>query len=180
MSDIKGSTIILRPATITARRQIYEWLAHSDITHTVLGPPDFTDNPIPSWEEFTDDYNPQFFTGLYPENGRSYIIEANGEPVGHINYNEIDLDNHSVELNIWLAGSIYCNKGYGTDAINTLCTYIKDNMDCATFFASISLRNKAAIRTYEKCGFTQTHHIPEQIVPDYRDTIVLIKEVCNS
>jgi diamine N-acetyltransferase len=57
MTIIKGTEVILRPATPNDRRQIYEWLTQSDITSKMIGPPDFGDNPIPTWKDFMNDYN---------------------------------------------------------------------------------------------------------------------------
>jgi RimJ/RimL family protein N-acetyltransferase len=172
---IKGQNVTLRPATVADQRQIFEWLAQSDITSRMIGPPDFSDNPIPTWEEFMDDYNPEFFNDDNPDNGRSFIIETDGNTVGHINYNKIDRGTGTVELDIWLARSEHCNKGYGTDAINALCRYLNEQLDCNTLILAPSARNKAAIRAYEKCGFKPADRLPENLVPDYHDTLVLVK-----
>ena len=90
MRMIKGQKVILRPATPGDRRQIFEWLTQSDLTSKMIGPPDFADNSIPTWDYFIKDYNPHFFDDINPDRGRSFIIEVNGEHTGHINYNEID------------------------------------------------------------------------------------------
>lgn len=174
---IKGKNIILRPATTNDRRKIFEWLAQSDTTSRMMGPPDFEDNPVPNWEDFSSDYEPHFFNGPYTDNGRSFIIEVNEKQAGHINYNEIDRRRDAVELDIWLAGSKYCNKGYGADAINTLCNYMADNLNCRTFILAPSARNKPAIRAYEKCGFRITKDIPQNFIPDYYDTVVMTKNI---
>jgi RimJ/RimL family protein N-acetyltransferase len=177
---IKGMKVILRPATLNNRRQIYEWLTQSDITSKIIGPPDFIDNPVPTWEYFINDYNPHFFDDINPDNGRSFIIEVNGFQSGHINYNEIDRNTDTVELDVWLAGSEHCNKGYGTDAINTLCNYLTANLNCKRFILAPSSRNKAAVRAYRKCGFEPTDQVPANFIPDYHDSVVMIKETSNN
>ncbi|RAJ99855.1 hypothetical protein LX87_01551 [Larkinella arboricola] len=40
-----GTRVCLRPATLSDRQSIYEWLAHSDLTALMLGPPTFPENP---------------------------------------------------------------------------------------------------------------------------------------
>lgn len=127
---IQGTNIILRPAVPDDRKAIYTWLAHSDITAEMMGPPRFPELPVPSWEAFLDDYLPHYFTDTDPGRGRCFIIEAKGRPVGQITYNEIDRSTQSVELDIWLAGSHCCCKGYGTDAIRTLCRYLEEYLGC--------------------------------------------------
>lgn len=174
---IRGEIIQLRPATLHDRRQIYEWLAHTDTTSQMMGPPFFPDQPIPSWEEFVSDYTTHYFEDNTPYLGRSFIIEANGIAVGHINYNTINNSTHIVELDIWLAGSKNCGKGFGTDAINTLCNYLNKVYSCNTFILAPSARNKAAIKAYEKCGFHQSRDKLLHFIPDYIDTVVMIKRV---
>jgi hypothetical protein len=44
---LKGNDILLREAEETDRRQVYEWLALSDLTPSMMGPPAFPDHPIP-------------------------------------------------------------------------------------------------------------------------------------
>lgn len=72
MNSVLGHIIKLRPATLSDKGQMYEWAAKSDITSSMMGPPIFNDNPIPTWEEFIKDYDVHFFNDENPDNGRSY------------------------------------------------------------------------------------------------------------
>lgn len=173
---IKGSMVSLRPATTDDRRKIFEWLAHSDITSSMMGPPDFADNAIPEWEYFVGDYNPGFFNDDNPDDGRSYIIEVENEEAGHINYNEIDRVTNTVELDIWMAGSRYCGKGYGPDAIDALCQFLENHLRCVRFILAPSARNTNAIKAYKKCGFRISSEVPRNFIPDYHDTVVMIRK----
>lgn len=175
--SLEGKNIILRPARASDRRTIFEWLAHSDLTRQMLGSPDFPDNPAPTWEEFNADYHPYFFDGSAPLLGRCFIIELNKEPIGQINYNEIDVINRAVELDIWLAGSQFANRGYGTDAIITLCNYLHHTFEIKQIYIAPSRRNTAAVKAYTKAGFVETSELPAWFVPDYDDTIVMIKNI---
>lgn len=168
---LTGTRIVLKPATLSDRRKIFEWLTQSDLTSKMMGPPDFEDNEIPSWEFFVDDYNPHFFDDEDPDQGRSYLIMISGKPIGHINYNEIDRNTNIVELDIWLNRSKHCNKGYGTEAINTLCLHLHNELGCNDFILAPS----AAIRTYEKCGFHKADNPPDNFIPDYRDTVIMVR-----
>ena len=173
---LTGEKTILRPATLNDRRKIFEWLTASDLTPELMGEPTFPEIEIPTWEDFMNDYTPQYFNDTNLSRGRSFIIEANGEEVGQINYNDIDLINKSVELDIWLRDRSRTHKGFGTDAINTLCSFLQHTLKCNTFILAPSARNKNAIRAYEKCGFRQTDTVPENFIPDYHDTVVMIKK----
>ena len=118
---IMGNIVILRSATLNDRQPIFDWLTNSDLTKFMMGPPTYPDSPIPTWQEFLNDYMEYFFDGSRPLLGRCFIIEVNSEPVGQINHDKISMTNHSTELDIWLKSSKFINKGYGTDAIVTLC-----------------------------------------------------------
>jgi diamine N-acetyltransferase len=177
MKAINGQIIRLCPATLADRRRIFEWLALSDLTAKMMGPPDFPDNPVPTWEEFLDDYLPHFFDDENPYIGRSYVIEARGEAVGQINYNDIDRSTGTVELDIWLAGSQHTHKGYGSDAILTLCRFLNENLDCNAFILAPSVLNGEAVAAYRKCGFEPIDWVPEGFVPDYGDTVIMMKRM---
>lgn len=165
----------LRPATLADRRAIFEWLAHSDITHWMLGPPAFPDNPVPTWEEFVDDYIDSYFESTDYQVGHAFIMEVNGEPVGQIAYNDITEDGITTELDIWLAASKYTGKGYGTDALLMLVDYLHQEYGCQQFIIAPSRRNVNAVKSYQKAGFVETSNIPAHFIPDYEDTVILIK-----
>lgn len=176
MADIiKGKIITLRPATPGDRREIYEWLAHSDLTSQMMGPPDFPDSPVPDWEDFRIEYPEYFFDGSRPALGRCFVIEVHSEAVGQINHDMIDDTDHSTWLDIWMKSSAYTNKGYGSDAIDTLCNYLVDTFRCKKIFIAPSARNHAAIRAYEKAGFKRTSlRLPPEM-SDYKDDLVMVK-----
>ncbi len=76
--------VLLRPACEGDRRSVFSWLAQSDVTSSMLGPPLFPESAPPTWEEFCADYGLHFFEGTAPEREASYIIEMDGQSVGHI------------------------------------------------------------------------------------------------
>ena len=177
MEDINGNIVTLRPATLKDRPRVFEWLAHSDITHQMLGAPNYPDNPPPGWDEFISDYTDQYFTDQNPEMGRCFIIEANGEARGQVSYNKIWFDDKIVELDIWLAAKRHTGKGYGSDALKTICGFLYEEFGCTRFLIGPSRRNTRAIKAYQKAGFLETGEIPSWFEPDYKDSIVLIKEL---
>jgi RimJ/RimL family protein N-acetyltransferase len=171
---IGTSKVTIRPATPADKRAVFEWCCLSDITAGMMGEPLFPDNPVPTWEEFQDDYLDHFFDGTKPRLGRSFIIQVAGEDVGHINYNNIEDDN-STELDTWLKNSHFTGKGYGTAAIQLLCDYLKETFDCPYVIIAPSRRNPYAIKSYLKAGFVEADFTPKTFVPDYFDAIVLVK-----
>jgi RimJ/RimL family protein N-acetyltransferase len=173
---IPGLLVCLRPATLADRQPIFSWLAQSDLTAQMLGPPRYPDNLVPTWEEFVTDYVHYFFDGSQPLLGRCFIIEVNSEPVGQVNYSEIWADG-STELDIWLRDSTCTGKGYGPDALQTLCRHLNQQFSCRTFFIAPSARNTPAVNAYGKAGFRPATQVPAWLVPDYDDTVVLVKNI---
>lgn len=182
-TPLQGGIVTLRPATMADRRKVYEWLACSDVTPAMMGlPPYPPENPRPTWEEFCADYAPHFFDGAAPEKGRSYIIETDGAPVGHINYDNSFKPPGMTELDIWMRCEAECGKGYGPDALRALTRHLHERFGITQYIIRPTARNPRAIRAYQKAGF-MPHDMPhdEQVrrygPADYHDTVVLIMEI---
>ena len=174
---LSGKKIRLIPALEKDRRKVYEWMAHSNITYQMMGPPLFPELSIPTWEEFDDDYEEFMFSEELTEDGHCFIIWANETAVGQINYGEINIAEKQVELDIWLGDEKFTNQGFGTDAVLTLCNWLQDRFACESFIMAPSARNPAAIRSYQKAGFEIAEETPTNFVPDYNDTVILIKSM---
>jgi RimJ/RimL family protein N-acetyltransferase len=167
--------VTLRPSTLPDKKKIFNWLINSDLTSEMLGPPKFPDNPIPTWDEFNNDYLDYFFDGSQPMKGRCFVLEHNEQEVGQINYNEIDVSTRSTEIDIWLSERKFTGKGLGTEAIKELCDYLDKAFDCKTIYIAPSRRNSNAIKAYKKAGFIETDQLPDNFIADYKDTILLVR-----
>jgi len=177
---IPGSLVTLRPAREHDRRAVYEWMAESDVTPSMMGPPLYPDAPIPTWEEFCADYVALFFDGTKPDVGRSYIIEVNGEAVGHVSYSEVDLARGRAELDVWLRSESLCGHGYGSDALSALTRHLHEALGLTEFIIRPSRRNERAIRAYARAGFVPLPLSPEERdavygATEHRDALVMLK-----
>jgi len=110
------------------------------------------------------------------------MILVDDKPVGQVNYNSIDKHNSWTALDIWMSCEANCGKGYGSDAIKTLCEYLFRDFGVTEFVIEPSARNSRAIRAYEKAGFQYMNLPPEEIEAkygrgDYYDSVWLIKEM---
>lgn len=175
-------TISLRPAVASDRRQVYEWLAKSDVTPSMMGPPDYPDLSIPTWEEFCADYLPHYFDDSEPLFGRCFIIVADGQDVGVVCYNAIGEQRRFTELDIWLRAEVDCGKGYGSDALRHLCAHVREAYGVDEIIVRPSKRNRRAIAAYRRAGFELlplTH--AEQRMKfgegDCEDSVVLLKRI---
>lgn len=174
---IIGQKINLRPADIKDKRKVFEWLTNSNLTKEMMGYPDYPDARIPTWDEFNNDYLDYYFDGSKPLLGRCFIILEADEEVGQINYNAVNNENKSTDLDIWLNDAKYTGKGVGTEAIVLLCGYLYKKFACKQIIMSPSARNKKAIKSYEKAGFVLTDLELDEAEKDYDDNIVMIKRM---
>ena len=161
-------------ATIADRKNVYLWLAESDLTSLMLGPPLYPDNDVPTWYEFVSDYEPWFFDGSRPAQGQCYIIEKDGEPIGQVAHGEI-MDG-TTELDIWMRSSSYTGKGYGSDALDAVCRHLARVQNLSRFYIAPSKRNVQAVKAYKKAGFIETKERPYWFMPDYKDTVLMRRD----
>ena len=171
---IRGNLTQLRSARLSDRRKIFEWLTASDITPSMIGPPNYPDHPIPSWDEFKRDYRESFFTEDKGSKGKNYIILVNDIEVGTIGYDHLDLNNSRVDLDIWMRAEKFCGCGYGPDAINSLIEYLRNTFGVIEFSVDPSRRNIRAIKAYIKSGFEEVKTSTADCPGDYRDTVRMI------
>lgn len=169
------TTLTLRPANLSEKKKVYVWLANSNLSVEMFGPPNFPDVPAPTWQEFYTDYQDYYFDGSKPWAGRCFIILYHNEEIGQISYNEIDTNAKSTEIDIWLADRKFTNKGFGPEAIKLLCAYLKETFSCEKVYIGPSKRNKKALKAYKKAGFQEAEKLPNHFLPDYHDTVLLVK-----
>jgi diamine N-acetyltransferase len=181
---IQGKCVILRPATTEYEPQILGWLLTSDITPSILGPPLFPERPVPRLDDPSQRLDPHYLDGTAPELGRCFLILVDGEPVGQVTYNDIvERDGlKQVELDIWMRSEAFCGKGYGTDALEALCGYLRERFGVSQFMVQPSARNPRAIRAYEKIGF-QRLDLPIETARelwgpnDYYDSVYMVRMI---
>jgi RimJ/RimL family protein N-acetyltransferase len=175
--------VTLRLATEADERDAYEWCCRSDITHRMMGPPLYPDNPPDTWEEFHRDWG-AYFSDRDPQKGRCFLIRVDGRSVGLIAHNDIcrHADGHTfTELDIWLRDSACCGRGYGPRAVEALCRLLHDELGVTEFFLQPSARNEAAVRAYAKIGFRavdldlETAARIYQTQRDYRDSLFMTR-----
>jgi diamine N-acetyltransferase len=174
--------MIIYPASLKDRPKTYQWLTASDATPYMMGTPNFPDHPIPSWEDFCQDYRESFFTADGDGYGRVFLINPEGEDIGCISYDGLKEWSGIAEIDIWIASSHNWGKGYGQRAIRELCDLLFSHWEVKVIMIRPSQRNKRAIAVYEKAGFrdlSQTNLVlPTAITDeglDFQDAIVLVK-----
>lgn len=96
--------------------------------------------------------------------------------------NEIHAEEKWTELDIWMSCENNCGKGYGPDAIETICHYLGHRFGVQRCIVQLSRRNSRAIYAFEKSGFRiqnisrdeqEKHYSPL----DYFDSVLMVREI---
>ncbi len=89
-----------------------------------------------------------------PSVAKLFEIDTNeGTHIGGIAYFDIHPEKHKCEVGISIYEKDYLGKGYGTDAMKTLLSYLFSEKKLHRVELNTWSENKRAIRCYEKCGF---------------------------
>ncbi len=176
---IQCGRLSLRFAEMTDRPKIFQWLTQSNITPSVMGAPLFPDQPIPTWQEFIEDYTDTFFDDRGNEKGRNFILLLGTNEIGTIGYDNLDQERRTVDIDIWMKEEKYCGHGYGTEALNGLTEHLHANFDIQTFRLDPSARNKRALRAYAKAGFSIDSGYKWDRRPDYHDSVSMKREMAT-
>ena len=148
---IQGKKVKLRPMTDKEIPVFFKWATQSDAAPYWYGY--LCGDKIPTYEEFIKDWKRYYFDGSKPEKGRCFAILVNNKPIGQINYNNINREDNSVELDIIIAEDVNKCKGYGSDALQTLSNYLFEKMRIQKCWIEVITGNPRAIKAYEKAGF---------------------------
>ncbi|AGK99358.1 GNAT family N-acetyltransferase [Clostridium pasteurianum] len=134
-------------------------------------------NPgIPYLYTFEDEE--KWFESLSAKNDQySFAIETlvDNKYIGGCGINSIDWKNSAAVIGIFIGDKEYWGKGYGTDAMKLLISFIFEQMNLNKIKLQVLSYNERAIKCYEKCGFTKEGVLREEIFRDgkYHDNIVM-------
>lgn len=88
-------------------------------------------------------------------------IFADGEHIGNIKYEPIDLVNKTATMGILLGEAKWRGKGVAAEVISTSADFLAKNLHIETIILGVDKGNIAAISAYNKLGFeisVQTDH----------------------
>ena len=89
------------------------------------------------------------------EDEAPFAIETlDGQLIGNCSLREIDLKTRQANLGIFV-GQPFWDRGYGTDAVRTLCRFAIQEMNLQRVELHVYADNPRARRAYEKVGFKQ-------------------------
>jgi RimJ/RimL family protein N-acetyltransferase len=95
--------------------------------------------------------------------------------IGDCGINSIDWKNSIASVVIFIGSKDYWGKGYGTEAMQTLLTFIFNQININKVRLNVYSFNERAIKSYEKCGFKREGVLRQEIFRNgrYYDIISL-------
>jgi RimJ/RimL family protein N-acetyltransferase len=148
---IRGKRTLIRAITPEEFFLFYTWATQSEATAYWYG--ERCGTRIPSLQDFRNEWQAHYFDGSQPEKGRSFVIIADGQPIGQINYNEINRICNAVDIDVLIGEDLQKGKGYGSDAIRTLVNYLFRYMHIEHCELKVLAENTKAIQAYLRIGF---------------------------
>ena len=97
-----------------------------------------------------------------PWSVRFAIETHDGALIGNCMYYDIDDIRRQTELGILIGDRNYWNKGYGTDAVDTICKYIFESTDFKRIYLHTLIWNKRAQKSFAKSGFQELREVTKE------------------
>lgn len=122
-----------------------------------------------NFDPLSDEEVKEYFDDmLNSKSDNHWMIEAEGEIIGHINLSR--RDNDWYETQIVIGEKDYLNQGFGPQAIRLMLEEAKnENID--QIYLEVRPENTRAIRAYEKAGFEKIRTIKYPDNPNLPETI---------
>ena len=113
----------------------------------------------------------------YTNGEYQFAIETLAERrfIGKCGFVKINWKNRVGELAIMIGETQMHGKGYGTDAIRTLCQFGFNELNLHKIKAVVFDFNEPALRCYEKCGFVREGLLKQEIYREgaYHDVVMM-------
>ncbi len=150
---IAGKNIILRDKRVADAQDDYAWQTDPELARLDAAPV-----LILSFPQYLGNYADE----LYRSNStrrRFGIDTPDGKHIGNCSYYGLNEAKGEAELGIMIGNCDYWNKGYGTDAVTTLVSYIFRQTNLKRIYLKTLESNLRAQKCFQKCGFTPYGHL---------------------
>jgi len=147
-----GKKVKLRQKRLSDAENDYAWQTNPELTQLDAAPL----VTIP-YSQYLADYTAEL---RYPSFSRhAFAIETfDGKHIGNCVYYNIDEHKGEAEVGVMIGDRDYWDKGYGSDAVETLVDHIFTETKIKRLYLKTLKWNRRAQRCFEKCGFTHYGH----------------------
>ncbi|MDD1768201.1 MAG: GNAT family N-acetyltransferase [Methanomassiliicoccales archaeon] len=140
---LEGKKIRLRAVERVDLPIFVKWINDLEVTEFLAI------NPPMSMEE-----EEKWFANLGKTEDKVFSVDTmDGKLIGNVGLMKFNWEDRSVLFGIMIGEKEYWNKGYGTDAIETLLRYVFEEMNMNKVYLIADEGNARALRCYEKIGF---------------------------
>jgi len=145
---ITGTKIKLRDKKLADALDDYTWRTDLELAQL-----DATPLLTITFPQYLSDYASEV---RYPSpTRRPFAVETlDGKHIGNCVYYNINDTKGEAELGIMIGGRDYWDKGYGSDAVTTLVSYIFRQTNLKRIYLKTLNSNRRAQNCFQKCGFT--------------------------
>jgi len=105
----------------------------------------------------------------------SILTQEDKQHIGSISLQRIDWRSRNAELGVLIGEKEYWSKGYGQDAVRTLCRFAFDEMGLKRIYLFLHSANEGGFRAYQKVGFKKEGVARQQLYREgsFQDLILM-------
>lgn len=169
---IQGERVrLVPPPDVGFAQMTGAWVNDAETRHLIGGPA--YQMSLASREDFLRSRLTPSFDGVY------LMIEVCDTPepvvIGTIELRKITPEHRSAEVGILLGDRAYWGRGYGTDAMRTVCRFAFEEMDLHRIQLGVMEFNTRATRSYERVGFVVEGRLRQDtyLGGHYYDTLIM-------
>ncbi|MEX2229708.1 MAG: GNAT family protein [Dehalococcoidia bacterium] len=169
---LEGERVRLRAVEPEDAPAFAAWINDPEIRH-LLGGPAYQYSLVAEEEAIRARRTSDWERGIW------FALEAtDGEAprlIGNMDLRRLNAEARRGEVGMLIGDRAYWNRGYGSDALRTLCRWAFADLDLHRIELSVAEYNPRARRAYEKVGFAIEGRLREHryIAGRYHDTIVM-------
>ncbi|QSO45659.1 GNAT family N-acetyltransferase [Alicyclobacillus mengziensis] len=148
---IHGNLVSLKPFTREMFNTYYQWRQDDEVMYWATGEPYMSS--LISEEAFMKRYDTDVLESRQQESGMLGIFTETDDFIGEISYRDMDLVAGTAVIGIMIGNKDFWGKGYGTDAVRTMCQFLFDRFRLRRLQLDTWSGNERAIKSYLKIGF---------------------------
>ncbi|QQE77070.1 GNAT family N-acetyltransferase [Alicyclobacillus sp. SO9] len=147
---IHGKRITLKPFSGEMLRTYYRWRQDDEVMYWATGEP-YMSSLIPE-QVFIERYE-TYLKGDVRESGMFGVFAEVDKFIGEVSYRDMDVVKGTCVLGIMIGDKAYWGKGYGTEAVRAMCSFLFQRFQLRRIQLDTWVGNERAIRSYKKVGF---------------------------
>lgn len=145
----QGAKCSLRKVRPHDAEPFYAWYCNGEVQKHLANP---WWNPGIDYETYRQ-YRFSLYLEFSPVSGVLVICTSTGQPIGLVNYFEVDESNRMCEVGIIIGERQFWRQGYALEALGLLVDFLNVDLGIETVRARILEANVASQRLFERAGF---------------------------